>query len=120
MINSWDLKKIGGKWLAEARCWMQRKRNGDSVTWGSDEELRPFITVREVEDLASIVAAAAMNEQVEKEAVEKQTHNIFAALMNSKDRFKITVVPNNIIQIWEDSSVHPGYPQNHNILILQI
>lgn len=58
-----DLKRQGGKWLGEARNWMQwNKHNGETVTWGSNQELRPTMTVAEVEDLAAHVAAGVMNE----------------------------------------------------------
>jgi hypothetical protein len=56
-----DLLREGGPWLGAARSWLRRhKCNGSSVTWGSDEELRPPFTVREIEELAADVAAAAM------------------------------------------------------------
>lgn len=42
----------GGAWLGAAREQIKRKAvNGDSCTWGSDEDLRG-LTVREVEELA--------------------------------------------------------------------
>ena len=71
MVDKFELKKSGGQWLAAARSWMQWNcRNGDSVIWGSTEELRgkrmPYLTVVDVEDLAAEVAAAAINEYVKK------------------------------------------------------
>ena len=58
-----DLMKRGGKWLCAARSWMQwHKHNGSDVTWGSQQELRPAMTVKDVEELAAHVAAEVMNE----------------------------------------------------------
>lgn len=63
MIHAFELKQKGGAWLGAARTWVQEnKLNGDSVTWGSEQELRPAFTMREIEDLAAVIAAAAMNE----------------------------------------------------------
>jgi hypothetical protein len=58
------LMSIGGKWLGTARHWIQcNAYNGDSVTWGSSDELRRgSLTVAEVERFAAEVAAAAINE----------------------------------------------------------
>ena len=58
------LSRHGGKWLGAARSWIQSSAiNGDRVEWGSDDNLLfRTITVRKIERLASIVAAAAMNE----------------------------------------------------------
>lgn len=63
------LMKEGGDWLGVVRDWIQcRCVNGSDVTWGSDDTLRPNggITVRDLEGLASRVAAAAINEYVNK------------------------------------------------------
>ena len=57
-----DLKG-GGKWLGAARSWIQsHTNNGDRVTWGSLDRLTPYLTVRDMEDFAAHVAAAAINE----------------------------------------------------------
>lgn len=59
--------RSGGAWLAAARSWMQaNKINGSDVLWGSSEVLRPSVTVREIEQLAACVAAAAINEDRRK------------------------------------------------------
>lgn len=59
MKTAQELLKDGGKWLGAARNWLQwHKRNGDKVTWGSDEALVPPMTVREVEEVASVAVAA--------------------------------------------------------------
>ena len=63
MITSIELKKQGGKWLAAARTWMQGNfLNGETVIWGSMEFLSPRVTVKDIEELAAIMVAAAINE----------------------------------------------------------
>lgn len=58
----------GGKWLAAARSWLQwHTLNGDAVTWGSGQEIRPPMTVRMIEELVASVAEAAIKEYVEKQ-----------------------------------------------------
>lgn len=55
----------GGQWLASSRDWMLRHGiNGDSVTWGSNEELRLGVplTPRLIEELAGQIATVAINE----------------------------------------------------------
>jgi hypothetical protein len=55
--------KGGGAWLAAARAWVQsNKLNGSQVTWGSDQVLVPPLTIRQVEEIAALVAIAAINE----------------------------------------------------------
>jgi len=62
MITVHKLKVKGGYWLLTARSWLQwNTRNGDSVTWNSDDIIEPPLTVKQVEDLAAHVAAAALN-----------------------------------------------------------
>lgn len=59
--------RSGGAWLGAARTWMQENKiNGSDVRWGSNELLRPGVTVREIEQLAARVAAAAINEDRRK------------------------------------------------------
>lgn len=63
MFDAFAMIKNGGDWLGRARSWMQsRKHNGSTVTWGSHEVLQPPVTVREVEEIARLSAAAALNE----------------------------------------------------------
>lgn len=63
-VYEYELEKTGGKWLAAARNWLQCHRiNGSSVIWGSGEVLRPHFTVKDIEELAAAVAAAAINEE---------------------------------------------------------
>lgn len=63
-MSSFDLlQKSGGEWLGVMREWIKCKfRNGETVTWGSNEYLNGNITVLEYERLASIVAAATLRE----------------------------------------------------------
>lgn len=62
-----ELYKKGGKWLGAARSWLQSNtHNGDRVTWGSLDILEPHLTVRQMEDFAAHVAAAAINEDRKK------------------------------------------------------
>lgn len=64
-VYAHELSKIGGKWLSSAREWIQQTRvNGDRVHWSSDDVVH--MTVKDIEDLAAHVAAAVMNESVEK------------------------------------------------------
>ena len=76
MITSTELKKQGGKWLAAARTWIQGNfLNGTTVTWNSMDFLNPRVTVKDIEDLAAIVAATAINEMMasfEKEEVRNR------------------------------------------------
>lgn len=59
-----ELLRRGGEWLGAARSWiLWHRHNGDSVTWGSADVLRPPFTTADVEDLAAHVAAAAMRKQ---------------------------------------------------------
>lgn len=62
--RSWELEKQGGAWLAEARTWIQEKAlNGESVTWGSQDEVKlTRLTVSDLETLAARIAAAAIRE----------------------------------------------------------
>ena len=63
-IHFMELMQKGGRWLGVARDWMKCTfRNGETVTWGSQEYLegRP-LTVSDVEYLAAKIAAAAMND----------------------------------------------------------
>ena len=80
MITSIELKKQGGKWLGAARTWIQRNfLNGSTVTGGSMDFLNPRVTVRDIEDLAAIVAATAINEMMasfEKEEVRNRSDYI--------------------------------------------
>lgn len=65
MFEALELMKKGGAWLGRVRDWMQRrKRNGETVTWGSDEALVPPVTVRELEEVAALSAAEVVRESL--------------------------------------------------------
>jgi len=69
-VTAFDLQKRGGEWLGAARSWLQRHtRNGEDVTWGSGDIVEKRFSVREIEDLAADVAAAAMRPQPNEERV---------------------------------------------------
>jgi hypothetical protein len=69
--------KKGGKWLGETRNWLQwNTKNGDSVTWNSDDEIRPPLTVRQVEDLAAHAVAADRTERARQEQTHKESVRI--------------------------------------------
>jgi len=63
-VWSHELSRRGGAFLGAARQWMQtRFKNGEHVTWGSNDLLAGApVTVADIEDLAARVAAAAINE----------------------------------------------------------
>lgn len=59
-----ELLQRGGEWLAAARSWIQwRARNGNEVTWSSNETLQMQVTVADIEHLAATVASLAMAPQ---------------------------------------------------------
>jgi len=63
-VTTTELEKLGGAWLGAAREWIQWSFiNGSDVTWGSQDVLRgKDLTVDDIERLAAIIAAAAINE----------------------------------------------------------
>lgn len=69
-ITDTDLMHTGGQWLGRVRGWIQvRFRNGETVTWGSQDRLLNAggqLTVYELEWLAARIAADAINEDREK------------------------------------------------------
>lgn len=68
-----QLRDTGGLWLGACRNWMQNhKLNGSDVRWGSDEVLRPGVTVREMEEMAAQVAAAAIQAERERVALRHE------------------------------------------------
>lgn len=62
-ISGYQMK--GGEWVAAARRWMQsRFRNGSDVTWGSHDRLEGGpVTVADIEEVAALAAAGALNER---------------------------------------------------------
>lgn len=82
--------KQGGKWLGAARSWLQwHTRNGDSVTWGSNDVIEPHLTVKMIEELAADVAEAAVEEETGKQfQMLKEAYNLLfnaKGIMSSKD-----------------------------------
>lgn len=70
-IKPHEVMKKGGKWLGGARTWLQDNIiRGDSLTWGSDEIIG--ITVKQFEEAASVIAAAAINEDRVKRCREQE------------------------------------------------
>lgn len=62
-VDPLDMLHRGGEWLGAARDRIKWwGGNGDRVTWGSNEEIRPPLTVDYVERIAAYAAAAAINE----------------------------------------------------------
>lgn len=70
-VFSHDLMKEGGKWLAQARDFLQRRvPGGEDLIWGSEEPVR--ITVRQIEEMAAEVAARAINEHLDDQKELKE------------------------------------------------
>lgn len=62
-IFSCVLARKGGDWLGNVRRRIQTMfKNGEYVTWGSNDKLEPQATVSNVGELASEAAAGALNE----------------------------------------------------------
>ena len=72
-MDKYNFKKSGGSWLGAVRTWMQWNcNNGDSVTWGSDDELKGYNSVKRLEDAAGDAAWAAIEPFYDtKEGVRK-------------------------------------------------
>jgi hypothetical protein len=85
-VNAQDLlMKTGGEWLAIIREWIQRKAiNGEHVTWGSSEWLRfNSVSMADMENLASRIAASAINEYVERISREARVRQTFANMTSN-------------------------------------
>lgn len=69
-VGSYEDLRHGSKWLGAARSWLQYHRhapgNGESIIWGSDEEIKAPLTMKELEEIALDVAVAAIEEYKEK------------------------------------------------------
>lgn len=63
------LREKGGAHLGNVRGWIQRKfRNGEHVTWGSNDVLEGRqVTVRDIEEVAIIAATSALAEDCKPE-----------------------------------------------------
>jgi hypothetical protein len=67
-----ELLQRGGEWLGAARNWLKwHTLNGERVTWGSGDLVEPQLSVRQIEDLAAEVAAAAMRPQPTEESLSR-------------------------------------------------
>lgn len=63
----YDFFRSGGEWLGSARTWMQSNySNGDTVFWGTEDELKGVTRVHNIEELASIVAQKTFTTTVER------------------------------------------------------
>lgn len=61
--TGFDVMRKGGNWLGTAREFLQTHAiRGDSLTWGSYEEVRG-LTVRDVEEMVADAVAADRNER---------------------------------------------------------
>lgn len=86
MISSTEMLKRGGEWLGRARAWMQtHKRNGSTVTWGTQEALVPPVTVRELEEVAAHAAAAALEESRAPKVLEELIACFDRGLLKKQD-----------------------------------
>jgi hypothetical protein len=109
-----ELLEKGGKWLGAARNWLKwHKRNGSQMTWGSNDVLEGPFTVREVEALASEVAAEAMRPQPTEEHVSSCLRARWKAeqeLSSANARIKELegLVSDAVKYIVEDKAVTPG------------
>jgi hypothetical protein len=74
-ILAHQLGKKGGAWLGAARSYLQwHVPGGDQVTWGSEQSVH--ITIRQIEQMASEIAAAAINEDRQEQAREALRANL--------------------------------------------
>jgi predicted urease superfamily metal-dependent hydrolase len=68
MKTSFQFLKEGGRWIGSLRTRVQTmfiRGNGESITWGSDEEIRPCPTMKELEELGAYAVVGYHNEKVE-------------------------------------------------------
>jgi len=64
-VSNGSRMRGGGHWLGAARRFIQERfHNGDSVTWGSLDELRPTARVRDLEEIAAEVVAEIYRKDV--------------------------------------------------------
>jgi hypothetical protein len=78
-----DFTKNGGKWLSAVRSHVQWEfRNGESVTWGSNDVLEPHVTIGQVEEIAAIAVDAAFPEvdKLKKEVEELRKKYLLAQI----------------------------------------
>ena len=79
MKTYFDYLKDGGLWIKTVRQWIQVKyQNGERVTWGSYDELRPCPTVADMEEIGAKVACAV------EEELKAKLRNLIADYMRSE------------------------------------
>ena len=69
MKYSHNFLKEGGGWLGALRTRIQTMficGNGEDITWGSDQEIKPVPTMKQIEELGAEAVAGYYNEKVEK------------------------------------------------------
>ena len=78
------LARQGGAWLGAARTWMQtRFKNGERVTWGSNDPLEGApVTVADIEAVAACAAAAALNDPPRDSIAGERRERYDAALIS--------------------------------------
>jgi len=100
-----EFLKKGGAWLGAARSWIQWNCiNGDSVIWGSNEELKQTITVKKLEEAAGHAAYAAIEpfydtqkgvrqmvimQMGDGKKIEKIIEDIYKEIDEIKERFHL-------------------------------
>ena len=85
-----DFINKGGTWLGNLRTRIQTMfRNGDDVTWGSEDRMSHIPTIRELEELGSYAVMGMYDEEVlplmkllEKAYDELEKHNADEELLN--------------------------------------
>jgi len=78
-----DFTKQGGEWLGAVRSYVQHKFfNGETVTWGSGDELRPPATIGQIEEVAALAVDSAFKEvdELKKEIERLRKKLLFAQL----------------------------------------
>ena len=62
-----EFSQEGGKWLGSLRTRVQTmfiRGNGEDIIWGSDEEIKPNPTIKQIEELGAYAVAGYHNEIV--------------------------------------------------------
>ena len=63
VCEPFELMKTGGVWLGAVRTYIQHNFiDGDRLNWSSEEELRPHITMKQLQEIAAYVAASVYKE----------------------------------------------------------
>lgn len=76
-----ELLRAGGAWLGAARKWLQRNtRNGDRITWGSDDVVGEF-NARMCDEFAAEVAVAAFRQSAEEIRTQRLSYGIGSTML---------------------------------------